>query len=89
MDGANGFRLNRQRHDFQDVHYVVHGRASSAMIIWLRAPAAVAVTCGAVAAAAEMILSSLASFSLVLLVRASPVFVFCLFFVLEKKKKNY
>ena len=71
-DGASGFQLTRQRHDFQDVHYVVHGRVSSAMIIWLHALAAVAVTCDAVVAVAAMTLSSLASFSLALHVRASP-----------------
>lgn len=86
-DGANGFRLIRQRHDLQDVHYVVHGRVSSAMIIWLRAPAAAAVTCDAVAAAAGMILSSLASFFLVLHVHASPKFYFN-FFEKEKKIEN-
>lgn len=38
-DDANGFQLVRQRHDFQDVHYVAHGRESFAMIIWLHDPA--------------------------------------------------
>lgn len=53
---------------------MVHGRASSARTVWLRDPAAaVAGTCGAAAAAVGMILSSLASFSLVLRVLASPV----------------
>lgn len=75
-DDANGFQLNRQRHDFQDVHYVVHGRESSAMIIWPNDPAAVAVvSCDVDSAVVEMILSSLASFFLVLRVRASPVFL--------------
>lgn len=89
MDGANGFQLNRQRHDFQDVHYVVHGRGSSAKIIWLRDPAvAAAVSYDAAAAVAGMILSSLASFSLVLRVRASPVKTFDFSFEGERKDKN-
>lgn len=86
-DDANGFQLNRQRHDFQDVHYVVHGRENS-VIIWLRDPAAAAVTCDAVAVAAEMILSSLASFFLVPRVHASPVFFNLFFGVQEKRKKG-
>lgn len=84
-DDANGFRLIRQRYDFQYVHYVVHGRASSAMIIWQRDPAAVVVSYDAAVAVAEMILLSLASFSLVPRVRASPVFIF---FMFEKKRKK-
>lgn len=93
-DGANGFRRVRQRHDFQDVHYVArHDRASSATREWLRAPAAAAGTCGAVVAVAGMILLSLASFSLVLRVHASPVFVRCPKFIClertrRKNKKN-
>jgi hypothetical protein len=71
-DDANGFRLIRQHYDFQYVHYVVHGRESSALIIWRRAPAAVAATYDAAVAVAGMILLSLASFSLVLRVHASP-----------------
>lgn len=73
-DDANGFRLNHQRHDFQDVHYVVHGRESSATIIWPNDPAAAVVSYDADFAVAEMILLILASFSLALRVHASPVF---------------
>lgn len=73
MDGANGFRLIRQRHDFQYVHYVVHGRASFARE-WLNDPVAAVGPCDAVAAVVGMILSSLASFFLVLRVHASPNF---------------
>lgn len=69
-----------------------HGRASSATREWLRGPAAAAGTCGAVVAVAGMILLSLASFSLVLRVHASPVFVVRNLFVWreeeEKTKKN-
>lgn len=87
-DGANGFRLNRQRHDFQDVHYVVHDRGSSATIVWLHDPAAAAaVSYDAAAAVAGMILSSLASFSLALRARASPVNKFD--FRFEKEEKNW
>lgn len=75
-DDANGFRLIHQRCDFQYVHYV-DGRESSATIIWRRDPAAAAGSYDAVVAVAGMILSSLASFSLVPRVRASPGFFGC------------
>jgi hypothetical protein len=88
MDGANGFRLIRQRHDFQYVHYVVHGRESFVLIIWLNDPAAVVVPCDVAVAVAGMILLSLASFSLVLRVHASPKFVLIFSCCEEKRNKK-
>ena len=86
MDGANGFQLIHQRHDFQYVHYVVHGRENFAMKEWLNDPVAAVGPCGVAAAVAGMILLSLASFFLVLRVHASPKF--CSIFVVWKKKKE-
>lgn len=83
-DDANGFRLIHQHCDFQYVHYV-DGRESSATIIWRHDPAAAAGSYDAVVAVAGMILSSLASFSLVPRVRASPVYAF----VREKTNKMW
>lgn len=92
MDDANGFRLIHQRHDFQYVHYVVHGRESSAMIIWPHDPVAVVVLCDVAVAVVGMILLSLASFFLVLRVHVSPkCFWIYFFFKLweTKRKKNW
>lgn len=74
MDGANGFRLIRQRRDFQ-YGYVVHDHESSVLIVWLNDPVAAVAPCGVAAAVAGMILSSLASFFLVLRVHALPKFL--------------
>lgn len=88
MDDANGFRLIHQRHDFQYVHYVVHGRESSALIIWPHDPVAVVVLCDVAVAVVGMILLSLASFFLVLRAHVSPKCLNLFFSNCEKNKKQ-